>query len=1511
VIGSDLLKIRALNGSQHFAFEELSCQLASLEPREIGETFLRKGIGSDAGVECYLIHKDGKETGWQAKFFDCFGSGQISQLTESVQQAIKKHPKLKRYIVCLPIDLKDGRTGKNKTEGQRWVDWKTDRLAELGEARQVEIELWQATNIRERLQRNDPYYAGRLAYFFDETHFSNDWFKQKVSLTCDVLGSRYTPQFHVTLPIRQAFLGIGRDPWLEEQREDLNVTLVKQSRSVRSSLEKSDISNTELHNFFDTYENLLEGLNKAFLLPNSYPLVDWQLQIEQLQTDVSRFERHFWQLVIDEKNDAKKNDRDVTINALDKLSQTLHDIHQKLNSNIWLLANKQAVMVYGEAGSGKSHLLADVANDTLKKGYPAVFLMSSQFFQQDPRTQILEQLDLRHISFATFLGSLDAAGQASGVRTLIIIDALNERFGIEIWQQYLGVLINEVTRYPHLALIVSCRSTYLPFILPADSKLTDHLSRIEHRGFADGGGYAAHKYLAVRKIVRPSVPNLLPEFNNPLFLKTLCDSLDAQGLKEFPRGIRGLTQYFQFYLKALTEKIELRRNLDKRQMIVQRAINSFTDKLLLNQSSYLPLEATIACLESILLSQGQADRSLLSQLEHEGILTIEPVYIGKEQLEEQVRFTFERFSDFQIAEHLLNQHLSIDNTLDTLNVGTPLHAFLSRRDIYRVAGIVEALAVLLPERTIYELPNILSTIENLDNWIFDEAFLKSLLLRRQDRFTEKTREHIVALSSGYQNHWLETLIAISTEPDNIFNADYLHKNLVLLTMPERDTGWSIDIAELSLDEGSPLDILLTWAVESGFEEIDPERTDLAATTLTWLFSTSHRTIRDKATKGLSALLAPRLPLAITLLEKFRQVDDLYIKERLLAACYGAALQAKTQKNLGALALYVYQWIFADGKPPTHLLLRDYARGIIEYALHCGLLPTEISIDKARPPYQSQWPIEFISENDLAKYGEKYRDLIVRSASSEWLGDFAKYIISPAIHYWTTTSLESDIGLTPQQNYENFCSWLIKEASCQQISAFNEMVEFCLTRTEAEQHLKNDHLYTETENSEIKVNFVTPKDEYWQFKKENDAKFEVLESKFIDLLDDEYRYKYWTGCRQGIMQITNQYLSNQPEKFNDLLSQRWITKRTHDFGWEQNLFGEFDDRIGSGRGRRNKHIERIGKKYQWLALCELLARMADNLMYHSGYSDDTNKYNGPWQIGKRDIDPSLLIKQTQDDGWKKHPAVWWSPQTLKLRQLNREQQKLWLHNEDEQLNSPALIDVTESETQQHWLVLKSFKHYSNSHDSGLSTDSWCRIWCVVVNKQHKNQFINAIAEHDLIDPYALPKIGEFYGNFIGEYPWHPSYELADDWRTLEHKNYGFRYKVLPTFAEYHAETGVRDYSIEGNISAYLPAPWLINKLGLRLIDGHKMHYADNTGRTLFQDPSVHLEGPTAALIEKTAFLDLLIKENLAPVWIIAGEKGAYGEHDNDFVGRRVHTFVYSLDNNNEIKCVKRKIDIQER
>lgn len=1516
MVNADLLKIRALNGSQHFGFEELCCQLVSLELRPPEALFFRKGLGADAGVECFLRQADGSETGWQAKFFDDFGSGQASQLTESFKHAIEKHPRLTRYIVCLPIDLKDARIGKKKTEGQRWDDWRTARIADAKAfARTIEIELWQATNLRERLYRNDSNYAGRMQFFFDETHFTPDWFRHKFTTTCEALGARYTPQFNVSLPIRQAFLGISRDGRLDQHREGWVAKLRRQFKPLQSTLQQADIAPIHREPVFDYGRQLIEALEQSYSTAEPYPLGAWQSLINAVKEHSRGCLEHCWTRDEQGNDESKQNAHRYALNKLFELEQNLDDIDEALNSDTWRLTNEQSVLVYGEAGVGKSHLLADIAADTLGKGCPALLLINSQFFLQDPRTQILERLDLRDAAFSTLLGALDAAGQAAGIRALLMIDALNERHGIELWREHLAPLLSEIKRFPHLALIVSCRTTYLNILLPPDSPLTGSLPRLEHQGFADGDGRAARAYLAQRKIMRPSAPNLLPEFNNPLFLKTCCDSLDRQGLNTFPRGVQGLTRQFDFYLCALTEKIETRMNLDRRQKIVEHALHELTRRLLDACSAYLPLDQVITCFETVLPSMGQQDRSLLSELEHEGVLTVEPVYVAADKIEEQVRFTFERFSDFQIAEHLLQQHTQSGRTLQPLEASTPLHDFLAREDIYRFAGIVEALAVLLPERTDVELPDLSLPDASSFNGVVEEAFLKSLLLRRQDRFTAKTRELVIKFSAHHEDRWLTTLIAISTEPENPFNAHHLHDKLASLTMPERDARWSVAIASLESENGSPLEVLITWALESGFDEIDLIRAELAAIVLTWLFSVSHRTVRDRSTKALSALLAPRLPMACSLIERFQHIDDLYVLERLLAASYGAVLQAKTQEGLATLAMTVYEWLFASGRPPTHLLLRDYARGIVEYAHYRGVLPTGVAMEQVRPPYESDWPIDYVAEEDLSGYtdtrnGNTFKDNIVHSASSEWTGDFAKYIINPAVGHWSATTLDADCAHTRLQKFTFFRDLIYHNGTAEQVNAFTELVAFC--RVSREQDSSQDDGAESSDmdvTTPVKVRFVSPGGEYWQRRKQNDKEFGLLEQALLGHLDNNARYAYQIGARHYLLGLMNGDISDRPEVFDVFLAQRWVTKRAHEVGWSSDLFGDFDQRVGTGRGRPNKHVERIGKKYQWLALYELLARMADNLIYLSRYADDNDAYDGPWQLGERNIDPSLLIEKTQDDGWEKHPAVWWSPQALKLRHLNSEEQLLWIENDKDQLNSTSLIDVTDPERKQRWLVLGGFKHYGTSYDAGPHVDSWCRIWCVVVRKSGRNRFVNAVARHTLIDPHALPEAGNPHHAFVGEYPWHPACAMGDDWTKID-RDYGYRYKILPTVGRYEAESGGYDRSLDGHVRIYLPAPWLVEKLGLRLIDGLKLHYADHAGRTLFKDPSIYETGPSTALVDRTAFLELMQRDSLAPVWVIAGEKGAYGEQQHDFLGRRVHSFVYVLNANNEIVCDRQNVR-QER
>ena len=65
----------------------------------------------------------------------------------------------------------------------------------------------------------------------------------------------------------------------------------------------------------------------------------------------------------------------------------------------------------------------------------------------------------------------------------------------------------------------------------------------------------------------------------------------------------------------------------------------------------------------------------------------------------------------------------------------------------------------------------------------------------------------------------------------------------------------------------------------------------------------------------------------------------------------------------------------------------------------------------------------------------------------------------------------------------------------------------------------------------------------------------------------------------------------PAQFSRKWAQRWVCKRAYEFGWTEERFSRFDGshQVRDGRYRGKQEIERIGKKYQWLAFHELLAR----------------------------------------------------------------------------------------------------------------------------------------------------------------------------------------------------------------------------------------------------------------------------------------------------------------------------------
>ena len=170
----DFTRIRPLHGDRRHGFEEFCVQLARRHDAPAGSRFVRiEGAGGDGGVECYWELVGGTKWGYQSKLLDRLDK---KQLTNSVETALRIHPTLTRYVICLPFDLSGptGRRGSNqKAKWESYVAEWQQLASDRGLT--VSFELWTESELIDRLIEIDPT-GGRLRFWFDQEILGTEWF---------------------------------------------------------------------------------------------------------------------------------------------------------------------------------------------------------------------------------------------------------------------------------------------------------------------------------------------------------------------------------------------------------------------------------------------------------------------------------------------------------------------------------------------------------------------------------------------------------------------------------------------------------------------------------------------------------------------------------------------------------------------------------------------------------------------------------------------------------------------------------------------------------------------------------------------------------------------------------------------------------------------------------------------------------------------------------------------------------------------------------------------------------------------------------------------------------------------------------------------------------------------------------------------------------------------------------------------------------------------------------------
>ncbi|MCH7879105.1 MAG: hypothetical protein IH914_07315, partial [candidate division Zixibacteria bacterium] len=109
--------------------------------------------------------------------------------------------------------------------------------------------------------------------------------------------------------------------------------------------------------------------------------------------------------------------------------------------------------------------------------------------------------------------------------------------------------------------------------------------------------------------------------------------------------------------------------------------------------------------------------------------------------------------------------------------------------------------------------------------------------------------------------------------------------------------------------------------------------------------------------------------------------------------YGCSLISSDRSLIASLSTTAYDLVFKEGLPPEDILLREYALGIIERANHLECMPKQIDLIRARPPYNSRWPISAPTEQTIrTKLSEDKKDWHGLFSSLFTMGDFRRYVV---------------------------------------------------------------------------------------------------------------------------------------------------------------------------------------------------------------------------------------------------------------------------------------------------------------------------------------------------------------------------------------------------------------------------------------------------------------------------------------------------------------------------------------
>jgi len=1205
--------LRSWDGSQARAFEELSYQLLKSGVPS-GSQAIRTG-NPDGGVEWYATLADGTEWGWQAKHVHGIDA-LLAAMTASVKRVVLDRPKLVKLIFVISWNLSTSthagaRLSQRDKYERKIGSWKST----VAGAADLTFELIQGSELLAILSQAE--HRGREWFWWGDPVLGEGWLARRLAEQADAAGEKYRPDLQVDLPIEDDLKALGAGQHVLGDLEKL-------LRRVRAGVADMYVTPCGPEDLIALHKNVIKSAKElasacsqfvfqadataTSLQPVKSALVKWRSAVTEAEARESELDSEWHKESREGPNgEREKPPAEVRGFGIRQLRGAASELESWLESSVGRAIQERIYFLVGPAGSGKTHLFLDGVRRALEEGRPAVALFGARFGRGDLWASICDQLGLDPVGGDILLGAMDSAAEAAGMsgrRFVLLVDALNETVPPDFWVSQLPALRASVARWPHVALAVSCRDTYLD-VVDDGSERSRYVGRT-HPGFAGREVEATHRYFDHYGLEAPRIPLLIPEFGVPLFLRLYCDSLRDSRRTDDAVGHEGRVRIFERYLEAKLGRVARRlRPAAATGYEIEHAKARAADVVdaLLDEFASTGREGVRRVraeeIATIALGGSSDDAAIvLGALQSEGILTRELLYFRDDSTQDGFRIVFQAFADYLILRRRMAT--VADPTSDA-----DVRAWLLEECSW---GIIEAAAVSLPELYGVELPDVLGmNAQSLRHPGTDDiearrrygraqnvfrSVLQTLPYRAAEAVTERTIELLnQSLRLVSPDELFRTMFRIAPQPANRLNAEALHRYLTRVGMSRRDAFFGVATYHEVFEEASPTATLARWAARGPYPGYESRVVELSCVPLVWLLSSPNRFMRDWVTKALVELLRGHLDVARDLLDRFWVIDDPYVVQRMVVIAYGALMRSDPadREEAKRLATRLRKLVFTRPIRADELML-DAARGAVEWAVARKLLPKKALVD-IRRPYGLEPPTTPPSEAALEKkYGfredrprdESYTTILY---SLIGMGDFGRYVVESGV--------------------QNFSRYQYGEAFPEkETSPGPRLIK---TRWKAFEKTLSPEQREKLAKLETDATASTPP-----------GQLDLIASGFWGALtkdQSELLDSVWKQPQKRRRRRDDEYPADR--------AQRWVFRRTLALGWTPKLFGHRDRIIEySNSGRESHKAERWGKKYQWMAYHELLARIADNYQPARRW-EDSGPYEGLHQItAEREIDPSL-------------------------------------------------------------------------------------------------------------------------------------------------------------------------------------------------------------------------------------------------------------------------------------------------